>query len=71
MLDCKGGHQEKWSSGLQEASPTDHNGDLPNGGYVQQARTCLRQWCDRIPILVIHPNWDPNFSDPSQLGSRF
>jgi hypothetical protein len=55
-LDCKGGHQEKWSSGLQEASPTDHNGDVPNGHYVQQARTCLRQWCDRIPILAIHPN---------------
>jgi hypothetical protein len=31
MLDCKGGGQEKWSSGLQEASLTDHNGDVPNG----------------------------------------
>jgi hypothetical protein len=29
VLDCKGGGQEKWSSGLQEALPTDHNGDVP------------------------------------------
>jgi hypothetical protein len=60
VLDCKGGGQEKWSSGLQEALPTDHNGDVPNG-YAQRARTPLRQWCDRIP----DPNFsDPNFSDP-------
>jgi hypothetical protein len=25
----------------------------------------------RILILVIHPDRDPNFSDPSQSGSRF
>jgi hypothetical protein len=24
-----------------------------------------------IPILAIHPNWDPDFSDPSRLGSQF
>jgi hypothetical protein len=41
VLDCKGGGQEKWSSGLQEALPTDHNGDVPNG-YARQARTPLR-----------------------------
>jgi hypothetical protein len=80
MLDCKGSSQEKWSSGLQEALPTDHNGDVPNG-YARWARTPLRRWCDRIPILVIpilaipilaiHPNWDPDSSDPSQSGSRF
>ena len=29
MLDCKGGGQEKWSSGLQEALLTDHNGVVP------------------------------------------
>jgi hypothetical protein len=52
MLDCKGGSQEKWSSGLQEALPADHNGDVPNG-YARQACTPLRRWCDRIPILVI------------------
>jgi hypothetical protein len=68
---------------LQEALPTDHNGDVPNG-YVWWARTPLRQWCNWIPILaililVIHPNrdpnfWDPNFSDPdfsdSDLGDE-
>jgi hypothetical protein len=75
VLDCKGGGQEKWSSGLQEALPTDHNGDVPNG-YAQRARTPLRRWCDRIPILAIpilaiHPDWDPDFSDPSQSGSQF
>ncbi len=43
MLDCKGGGEEKWSSGLQEALLTDHNGDVPNG-YAWQARTPLRQW---------------------------
>jgi hypothetical protein len=68
VLDCKGSSQEKWSSGLQEASPTDHNGDVPNG-YARQACTPLRQWCDRIPILAIpilaiHPDRDPDFSDP-------
>jgi hypothetical protein len=52
VLDCKGGGQEKWSSGLQEALPTDHNGDVPNS-YARRARTPLRRWCDRIPILVI------------------
>jgi hypothetical protein len=73
MLDCKGGGQEKWSSGLQKALPTDHNGNVPNA-YARRARTPLRWWCDRIPILaipilvipilVIHPNRDPDFSDP-------
>jgi hypothetical protein len=73
VLDCKGGSQEKWSSGLQEALPTDHNGDVPNG-YARRARTPLRRWCDRIPILAIpilaipilaiHPDRDPDFSDP-------
>ncbi len=43
MLDCKGGGEEKWSSGLQEALLTDHNGDVPNG-YARRARTPLRQW---------------------------
>jgi hypothetical protein len=75
MLDCKGGGQEKWSSGLQEALPTDHIGDVPNG-YVRRARTPLRRWSDRIPILAIlilaiHPDRDPDFSDPSRSGSRF
>ncbi len=41
MLDCKGGSQEKWSSGLQEALPTDHNGDMPNC-YARGACTPLR-----------------------------
>jgi hypothetical protein len=42
-LDCKGGgHQEKWSSGLQETLLTNHNGDVPNG-YAWWARTPLRQ----------------------------
>jgi hypothetical protein len=41
VLDCKGGGQEKWSIGLQEALPTDHNGDVPNG-YARRARTPLR-----------------------------
>jgi hypothetical protein len=80
MLDCKGGGQEKWSSGLQEALPTDHNGDVPNG-YARQACTPLRWWCDwililatpilAILILVIHPDWDPDFSNPFHLGSWF
>jgi hypothetical protein len=70
MLDCKGGGQEKWSSGLWEASLTNHNGDVPNG-YSQWAHTPLRRWCNRIPILAIHPNRDPDFSDPSLSGSRF
>jgi hypothetical protein len=75
VLDCKGGGQEKWSSGLWEASLTDHNGDVPNG-YAWQACTPLRRWCDWIPILAIwilaiHPKRNPNFSDPSQSGSRF
>jgi hypothetical protein len=75
MLDCKGGGQEKWSSGLREASPTDHNGDVPNS-YARWAHTPLRRWCNRIPILVIpilaiHPDQDSNFSDPSQSGSQF
>jgi hypothetical protein len=52
VLDCKGGSQEKWSSGLQEALLTDHNGDVPNG-YAPWACTPLRWWCDWIPILVI------------------
>jgi hypothetical protein len=73
MLDCKGGGKEKWSSGLQEALPTDHNGDVPNS-YARRARTPLRRWCNRIPILAIpilaiHPYWDPNFSNPSRSGS--
>jgi hypothetical protein len=58
VLDCKAGSQEKWSSGLQEASPTDHNGDVPNG-YAWWAHTPPRRWCNQIPILVIHPDWDP------------
>jgi hypothetical protein len=70
MLDCKGGGQEKWSSGLQEALLTDHSGDLPNS-YAWWACTPLRRWCNWILILAIHPDWDPNFSDPSQSGSRF
>jgi hypothetical protein len=75
VLDCKGGGQEKWSSGLQEALPTNHNGDVPNS-YARQACTPLRQWCNQIPILVIlilaiHPDRDPDFSDPSRSGSRF
>jgi hypothetical protein len=75
MLDCKGGSQEKWSSGLREASPTDHNGDVPNG-YVRRARTPLRWWCNwipilAIPILAIHPDWDPNFSDPNFSNPNF
>jgi hypothetical protein len=52
VLDCKGGSQEKWSSGLQEALPTDHNGDVPNS-YARRACTPLRRWCDWIPILAI------------------
>jgi hypothetical protein len=54
--------------------------EVPNG-YARWARTPLRWWCDQIPILVIpvlvipilaiHPNRDPNFSNPSRLGSRF
>jgi hypothetical protein len=52
VLDCKGSGQEKWSSGLREALPTDHNGDVPNG-YALRARTPLRRWCNRIPILAI------------------
>jgi hypothetical protein len=67
--------KKKWSSGLQEeALLTDHNGDVPNG-YARWAHTPLRQWCDRIPILAIpilaipilaiHPDRDPDFSDPS------
>jgi hypothetical protein len=73
MLDCKGGGQEKWSSGLQKALPTDHNGNVPNG-YARRAHTPLRWWCDWIPILAIpilvipilaiHPDRDPDFSDP-------
>jgi hypothetical protein len=74
VLDCKGGGQpRKWSSGLKEASPTDHNGDVPNG-YAWSACTPLRRWCNRIPILailVIHPNQDPNVNDPSQSRSQF
>jgi hypothetical protein len=67
ILDCKGSSQEKWSSGLREALPINDNGDVPNG-YAQRACTALGRWCDRIqilaiPILAIHPNWDPNFSD--------
>jgi hypothetical protein len=41
MLDCKGGGQEKWSSGLQEALRTNHNGDVLNG-YARWARTPQR-----------------------------
>jgi hypothetical protein len=73
---AKAAVKKKWSSGLQEeALLTDHNGDVPNG-YARWARTPLRQWCDRIPILAIlilaiHPDWDPDFSDPSQSGSQF
>jgi hypothetical protein len=52
VLDCKGGSQQKWSSGLWEALLTDHNGDVPNG-YAWRARTPLRQWCDWIPIFLI------------------
>jgi hypothetical protein len=42
---------------------------LKPNGYAWWARTPLRQWCNRIPILaipilVIHPDQDPNFSDP-------
>jgi hypothetical protein len=59
---------------LQEALPTNHNGDVPNG-YAQRARTPLRRWCNRIPILAIpilaipilvihHHNRDPDFSNP-------
>jgi hypothetical protein len=75
VLDCKGSGQEKWSSGLQEALPTYNNGDVPNS-YAQRACTPLRQWCNRIPflaipILAIHPDRDPNFSDPSRSGSQF
>jgi hypothetical protein len=55
--------QEKWSSGLREGLLTNHNGDVPNG-YVWWACTPLRQWCKWILILAIHPNRDPNFSDP-------
>jgi hypothetical protein len=76
---AKAAVKKKWSSGLQEeALLTDHNGDVPNG-YAQWACTPLRQWCNRIPILVIlilvipilaiHPDRDPNFSDPSRSGS--
>ncbi len=41
MLDCKGGSQEKWSCGLQEALLTNHNGDVPNS-YAWRACTPLR-----------------------------
>ncbi len=58
MLDCKAGSQEKWSSGLREASSTNHNGDVPNG-YAWRAHTSPRRWCNQIPILVIDPDWDP------------
>jgi hypothetical protein len=72
---AKAAVKKKWSSGLQEeALLTDHNGDVPNG-YARWAHTPLRQWCDRIPILAIpilaipilaiHPDRDPDFSDPS------
>jgi hypothetical protein len=62
MLDCKGGSQEKWSSGLQEALPTNHNGDVPNG-YAWRART---------PMVQPNPNFsNPDFIDPSRSGSRF
>jgi hypothetical protein len=54
---------------------------LKPNGYAWWACTPLRQWCDRIPILAIlilailisaiHPDWDPDFSDPSRSGSRF
>jgi hypothetical protein len=69
VLDCKLSSQEKWSSGLREASPTNHNGDVPNG-YVQRACTPLRWWWNQIPIfaipiLAIHSNQDPNFSNPN------
>jgi hypothetical protein len=70
VLDCNGGGQEKWSSGLQEALPTDHNGDVPNS-YAWRARTPLRRWCNRIPILAIHPYRDPNFSDPPNWDPDF
>ncbi len=60
MLDCKGGGQEKWSSGLQEALPTNHNGDVPNGSHSPEA------------MVRPNPNFsDPDFSDPSRSGSRF
>jgi hypothetical protein len=75
---AKAAVKEKWSSGLQEeALLTDHNGDVPKWW----ARTPLRQWCNRIPILAItilaipilaiHPDPDPDFSYPSRSGSRF
>jgi hypothetical protein len=71
---AKAAVKKKWSSCLQEeALLTDHNGDVPNG-YALWDCTPLRQWCNRIPILAIlaiHPDWDPNFSDPSQSGSQF
>jgi hypothetical protein len=76
---AKAAVKKKWSSGLQEeASLTDHNGDVPSG-YARWAHTPLRQCCNRIPILAIpilaipilaipilaiHPDRDPNFSDP-------
>jgi hypothetical protein len=55
---CKASSQEKWSNDLREASLTNHNGDVPNG-YAWRAHTPPRRWCNRIPILVIHPDWDP------------
>jgi hypothetical protein len=63
----------KWFAGGMHALPTDHNGDVPNG-YAWQAQTPLRWWCDwipilAIPILVIHPDRDPIFSDPN-LGNE-
>jgi hypothetical protein len=63
VLDCKGGGQEKWSSGLREALLTDHNGDVPNG-YAWQACTPLRRWCNRILILAIHPDRIPILATP-------
>ncbi len=76
VLVCKGGGQEKWSSGLREALPSNWSQWWCAKYYVQQACTPLRWWCDwipilAIPILAIHLDQDHNFSNPSQPGNQF
>jgi hypothetical protein len=71
MLDCKGGGQEKWSSGLQEALPTNHNGGwgakwlCAVGSHSPEVMV----WSD--PDFSDPGFSDPNFSNPSQSGSQF
>jgi hypothetical protein len=70
VLDCKCSSQEKVVKWFARGGIADrYNGDVPNG-YAWWACTPLRQWCDQIlilviPILVIHPDRDRDFSNPS------